>query len=358
MSSIEKKKLAVFFAVAFGVTAVMSIFMVIGLKSGKDLTAFVNAQMTYPACGVIIGMLLFDRKEKKLPIVGFTAFLVTSVIMMVIAVISAFAPQTMIQSAAGEVSNWNVYSQYVLLAGSVVAYLAFWICGKEKRENAGLSRKNVILSIALALLFVFLFTARFYLANLVANISSGANAFDFAELNASVLNFGTWVNAAIIMINFPITMIAFMGEEYGWRYYLQPVMQKKFGLRLGVVLVGVIWGIWHTAADFMFYSTTTGPQLLVTQILTCVSVGIFFGYAYMKTGNIWLIAIMHFINNNFIVLFTGGDVNVLQNQSVSWSDMPIMIIRSLVFAVFIFAPIFNKAKNSSDDAQPVESTVA
>ena len=116
MSSIEKKKLAIFFAVAFGITAVMSIFMVIGLKSGKDLTAFVNAQMTYPACGVILGMLLFDRKEKKLPIVGFIAFLVTSVIMMVIAVISAFAPQTMISSPAGDVTNWNIYSQYVLLA--------------------------------------------------------------------------------------------------------------------------------------------------------------------------------------------------------------------------------------------------
>ncbi len=350
MSSIEKKKLAIFFAVAFGITAVMSIFMVIGLKSGKDLTAFVNAQMTYPACGVILGMLLFDRKEKKLPIVGFIAFLVTSVIMMVIAVISAFAPQTMISSPAGDLTNWNIYSQYVLLAGSVVAYLAFWICGREKRENAGLCRKNVILSIALGLLFVILFVARFYLAHLVANITSGGNIFDFPDLNASVLNHGTWINAAIILINFPFSMIAFMGEEYGWRYYLQPIMQKKFGLRLGVVLLGVVWGIWHTAADFMFYSTTSGPQLLITQILTCVSVAIFFGYAYMKTGNIWLIAIMHFMNNNYVVLLSGGDVNVLQNQSIAWSDLPIMIIRSLIFAVFILAPIFNKPKDSDVNA--------
>ncbi len=216
----------------------------------------------------------------------------------------------------------------------------------------------MILSIALGFLFVFLFIARFYLANLVANIASGGNAFDFADLNANVLNIGSWMNAAVIMINFPLTMIAFLGEEYGWRYYLQPIMQKKFGLRLGVVLAGVIWGIWHIAADFMFYSITTGPQLLVTQILTCVSVGIFFGYAFMKTGNIWLIAIMHFINNNFVVIFTGGDVNVLQNQSVAWSDMPIMIIRSLVFAVFILAPIFNKPKDTNlnvPENQPVAS---
>ena len=356
MSSVEKKKLAIFFAVAFGVTAIMSIFMVLGLRAGKDLTAFVNVQMTYPACGVILGMLQYDRKEKKLPIVGFITFLVTSVIMMGVAIVSAFAEQTMIPTPAGEVSNWNLYSQYILIAGSVIAYIAFWACGREKRENTGLCRKNVILSIVMVLLFVVLFLGRFYLANLVANVMSGERALEFSELNSYVLNYVTWLSAAGLMINFPLTFIAFLGEEYGWRYYLQPIMQKKFGLRLGVVLVGVIWGLWHTGADFMFYSTTTGPQLLVTQILTCVSMGIFFGYVYMKTQNIWAIAIMHFINNNFAVLFTGGDVNVLQNQSIAWSDMPIMIVRSLIFAVFILAPIFDKAKNNGD--KTVEGKVA
>ena len=98
MSVNERKMLYVFFAIAFGVMALMSIFMVIGLKGGKDLTVFVNAMMTYPACGVILGMMLFDRKEKKLPMVGFITFLVTSAIMVIMAVISAFAPQQMIDS--------------------------------------------------------------------------------------------------------------------------------------------------------------------------------------------------------------------------------------------------------------------
>ena len=348
MSVSERKKLYVFLAVAFGMTALMSIFMFLGLKGEKDLTAFVNAMMTYPACGVIIGMLLFDRKEKKLPMVGFIAFLVTSAIMVIMAVISAFAPQQMIDSGAGMVSNWNLYSQYILMAGSVVAYIAFWACGREKRENTGLCRKNVVLSIVMILVFVVLFFCRFYIAQLSANIAAGEGIGDFSELNAMTFNPLNWFSAVMIMLNFPITMIAFLGEEYGWRYYLQPIMQKKFGLRLGVILVGVIWGIWHTAADFMFYSTTSGPQLLVTQIITCVTMGIFFGYAYMKTQNIWAIAIMHFINNNYVVIFTGGDVNVLQNQSLTWSQIPIMLIRSLIFALFIFAPIFNKKKESEE----------
>ncbi len=356
MSVNERKKLYVFFAVAFGVTAIMSVFMFIGLRGGKDLTAFVNAMMTYPACGVILGMLFFDRKEKKLPIVGFYTFLITAAIMMIIAVISAFAPQQMIDSGAGEVSNWNMYSQYVLMLGSIVAYIAFWACGREKRENTGLCRKNIVLSVVMILVFLVLFFLRNYLALITADLMSGESLANISELNASTFNPMNWFSAAMVMINFPITIIAFLGEEYGWRYYLQPIMQKKFGLRLGVVLLGVVWGLWHTAADFMFYSTTSGPQLLVTQIITCVTMGIFMGYAYMKTQNIWVVAIMHFINNNFIVLFSGGDVNVLQNQSITWSQIPIMIVRSLIFALFILAPIFNK-KKVADDINTLDTAV-
>ena len=348
MSVSERKKLYIFFAIAFGVMVLMSIFMMVGLNGGKDLTAFVNVMMTYPACGVILGMLLFDRKEKKLPMVGFWTFLVTSLVMVIVALISVFAPQQMIDSGAGMISNWNLYSQYILMLGSAIAYIAFWACGKEKRKNTGLSRNNVILSIVMVMLFIVLFFARNYLAVIRSNILEGNGLGDLSELNAMTFNLANWFNAAIVMINFPLTFIAFLGEEYGWRYYLQPVMQKKFGLRFGVILLGVVWGVWHTAADFMFYSTTSGPQLLVTQIITCVTMSIFFGYAYMKTQNIWAIAIMHFINNNFIVVFSGGDVNVLQNQSLTWSQIPVMLIRSLIFALFIFAPIYNKKKETEE----------
>ena len=35
------------------------------------------------------------------------------------------------------------------------------------------------------------------------------------------------------------------GEEYGWRSYFQPLLQKKFGIVKGVLLFGVLWELWH-----------------------------------------------------------------------------------------------------------------
>ncbi len=52
MEQNEKKKLITFIAVAYGLTLVMRLLMIIGLRAGKDLTSFINVQMTYPAGGV------------------------------------------------------------------------------------------------------------------------------------------------------------------------------------------------------------------------------------------------------------------------------------------------------------------
>ncbi|WP_408071649.1 hypothetical protein [Butyrivibrio sp. JL13D10] len=48
------------------------------------------------------------------------------------------------------------------------------------------------------------------------------------------------------------------------------------------------------------------------------------------------------MNNNLIVLLSGGDVNVLQNQTATLAQIPVHIISCLVFAAFILAPIYNK----------------
>ncbi len=354
MKSIEKKRLCMFLAIAYGLTAIMTIFMVIAVMQGKDVTAFVNTQMTYPACGVILGLLLFRNPEKKLPVAGFITFLSTAAIMLIISLISVFAPENMVEMNGSTLSIWNIYSQYVLIAGSVVAYILFWICGKEKRKNAGLSRNNVLLSAGLVLLFVVLYFVRILLSAGIYEFVLGTEPGATAQITSLLANPYTWVNAITILINFPLTFIAFLGEEYGWRYYFQGVLQKKFGLRGGVIILGLLWGVWHIAVDFTFYTSTTGLQMFISQLITCVSLGIFFGYVYMKTSNIWAIALMHFINNNYIVLLSNGDASVLQNQVIEWYMLPVMLVQNLVFILFILAPTFNKKEQNS----PISNEVA
>ena len=150
-------------------------------------------------------------------------------------------------------------------------------------------------------------------------------------------------------LSFLLAFIAFFGEEYGWRYYLQPILQKRFGLRYGVLILGIVWGLWHLPVDLFFYvSPGQGLIMLVSQIITCVAYGIFFGYVYMRTNNIWAVVIIHFLNNNLIPVISGTySADVIQNQTVSWAQIPwSLLLNGVLFGLFLLAKPFRKKKES------------
>ena len=82
MEATNRKRLWIYIAIAYGVAAVMTLFMAIGKGRDVDLTAFVNVQMMYPACGVILGKLIARKEGEKLPMGLFITTLITTGIMM------------------------------------------------------------------------------------------------------------------------------------------------------------------------------------------------------------------------------------------------------------------------------------
>jgi len=51
------------------------------------------------------------------------------------------------------------------------------------------------------------------------------------------------INSAIAGIT--INLAFALGEEIGWRGYLQTYLRRKFGVLLTSIIIGVIWAIWH-----------------------------------------------------------------------------------------------------------------
>ena len=56
----EKKEFFIFLLIAYGVTYLMGLLMWYGNRASIDLSAFPNAQMMYPASGVMLAYLLAD----------------------------------------------------------------------------------------------------------------------------------------------------------------------------------------------------------------------------------------------------------------------------------------------------------
>ena len=100
-------------------------------------------------------------------------------------------------------------------------------------------------------------------------------------------------------------MIA-LGEEYGWRGYLQQEL-IKMGRVKGVLLVGIIWGVWHAPVIAMGHNYPGHPVLgPILMVAYAVFLAYVLGYAVLKSGSIWLAAYLHALNNqvNSLLLAT------------------------------------------------------
>ena len=98
--------------------------------------------------------------------------------------------------------------------------------------------------------------------------------------------------AASFFIGWP----GFFGEEFGWRGYLQDRLFPLHGGYKGVLVLGVIWGLWHSLLISVGYNYPGQPVLgNVMMLLFTLVMGIIFSYAVLTTGSIWIAVILHMI---------------------------------------------------------------
>lgn len=322
----EKKQLIIFVLTAFGLPVLMGILMGISYYQGNDVTAFPNAQMYYPAAGVMLAILLTKGKEDVLPKKFYIGFLITTFVMIITAVISMIVPQL----------DWMILGQVPLILFTIVCWILLLTEKKEVRAKSGLrfGGKQKGKSWLYVLLFFILYILRYFIGCLIEGQISV-----FASIFTDPM---TYVMMLSLVISFFLAFTAFFGEEYGWRYFFQPLLQKRFGMKGGVLILGVLWGLWHLPINIFYYSPDTWIISVILQIITCISLGIFFGYGYMKTENIWVPVLMHYINNNMIAVLTG--TTDIGGQVYRWIDIPLMIVMNLMFIVFIFSGVYKEKK--------------
>ena len=366
--SVNGKRLFAFIAIAYGISFIMMIPMYVGKLKGLDLTQIVNAQMCSPAAGVAIGYLLFMRGEKRVPKFFMMVIVINYVIQLILGIASIyfmpFSSSDVIDLAqllgtSGTSSDitgasttlqmsqiYNLIGQSILIEFSILLWIAYFVAGRERRKFVGLSRNNEGVGILMVLLFVGLYLVRTLAPGFVEAAITKTMPQLLASYGDLVKNRMFALSIISLPFNYILTIIAFLGEEYGWRVYLQPIMQKKFGMKLGIILLGIVWGLWHTPVDLFFYTEDSAPQMLIGQIITCVFLGIFFGFVYLKTNNIWICVCMHFLNNNLIPIITGAfSADVLTNQHVPWLYLiEILLLDFVIFGLFIFAKEYRKKK--------------
>jgi membrane protease YdiL (CAAX protease family) len=120
----------------------------------------------------------------------------------------------------------------------------------------------------------------------------------------------------------PVLFLA-LGEEIGWRGYLLPKL-LPLGSRRAVLLVSVIWGVWHWPAILLGFNygldywgaPVMGPLMFVA---TLIFPSVFFTWVTLRSGSVWPAAIAHSmdnVSNQLMCFFIGGTPHPLLGPGI------------------------------------------
>lgn len=319
---IIKKEVKSFLLINFGLIAFISIFIFISLSKANSsdfIVDFAGLFMYIPAFSAIVVLRRISNYDFN-PEVNkfFKVFAITTLVRLVISICQSLFINSIWISSIMDL----IMSAY---------FLYFVLVNRYEFEVLNLSLgKNSKKLMFVILLFIIIIIG----ISIPSLISTSIDSMDMAD------NIFTAIINAIS--NFLLGFNLFFGEEFGWRYFLQPRLQKLHSKRWGVIILGIIWGIWHAPLCITLYSPETPFYCIIGHLSTCVFLGIYFAYAYMKTENLWAPILLHLVNNVIGIIFGGGYTSVYTLENLLGSI--------IISAVFLFPFIFTKEfRNNKDD---------
>jgi len=107
------------------------------------------------------------------------------------------------------------------------------------------------------------------------------------------------------------------GEESGWRGFLQPSLEKTNSVIKSSLIIGIIWGFWHTPLWLM--EGYGGIQLLMYIggfLLAIVSVSIIIAICYSRCRNLFIPIWIHFMFNFALTGFIGNVLDLIIGLSM------------------------------------------
>ncbi|WP_294439737.1 CPBP family intramembrane glutamic endopeptidase [uncultured Slackia sp.] len=95
-----------------------------------------------------------------------------------------------------------------------------------------------------------------------------------------------------------INIVPAFGEEWGWRGYLMPKLLGRFRVVPALLIMGVIWGLWHMPLTMLGHNYGVGyagyPFLgIAAMCWMCCSMGVFLAFLTLKTGTCIPAALAH-----------------------------------------------------------------
>jgi membrane protease YdiL (CAAX protease family) len=123
-------------------------------------------------------------------------------------------------------------------------------------------------------------------------------------------------------------------EEIGWRGYILPYLEKRFGLIIGSLILGMVWAVWHIPLWFI-PGTSQSYMNFFAFLLSCIGVSYFLSWVRAASKNRLLSCLVaHGTVNSFVILFP---VFVTDNDSTQvrfWIFCILKFIMGIIIVIY------------------------
>jgi len=283
-----KKELFTFLIITFAATYILQFFVF--NREGYILSPLSHiwsttlaVSMFIPAASAILCMIYFKSKAltRETKII-FAFFLLYALL---------FAFENYCWPVMGTVMNLPVLSTIIAVLGMVTVIALNlkkkWRKGLVSSQLSFGKNRKYYLILPLA---VFALLILEYLTLNFTGLGTPLTEFDISAFIVTLVSY--------FVLYFFTEWTWYFGEELGWRGYLQDRLFPLLGSYKGVLVLGVIWGVWHYPMNALGYNFPGQPILgnILMTVFTIVF-GIILSYAVLKTGSIWIAVVMHLFNN-------------------------------------------------------------
>jgi uncharacterized protein len=362
-SRVNWRQVGLFLGLTFGLSWLLdlALWLTAGYGGNFSTGVMLQLQMLIPASvAIALGMFVFRnnplyqvRVNRERPRLFFYYFLLYTLIYIGLAVASIFVTDLALITLISGVA------QGLTVLGLIVLIVLRMVSGKEAFARAGLAGGKALhwLLFGLGLVILYLVqTGLNYLFNLgesvdfmalVVSMSTAEQMAMYAEMPAQML---FWSSAlqGVLLAPFIALLLGF-GEEFGWRWYLQNEL-IKIGKVRGVLLLGVIWGLWHAPVIMMGHNYPGYPVAGVFLMIGyTVALAFILGYAVLKSGSALLAAYLHALNNQ---VFSFLSTSVYRPHDAIFSfgvGIYGLIIFAIVTGLILLDPIWKTCEDGAGD---------
>lgn len=152
------------------------------------------------------------------------------------------------------------------------------------------------------------FSASMLIPIIISGHSEWLGGFTFGNILAVIL---------ILAAQSAVSFVALLGEELGWRGYMNQEMEPLFGTVGTCFIGGIVWGLWHFPMDIANYLDGYGTfsysmQTAFSRLAMLTCFGVFLMWLTKKTDSVFPAVIAHFMfnmsQNALMLLLSQGNI--------------------------------------------------